>query len=243
MAAGGCRLATDMPKRPVQTSAQRHLAILEEVLETISRTLALKDILSNVVGIIGRVTRADSCLLYLIAGREVVLQASLKEHPRLNQIRMKLGEGITGWVAEEKRTVAIARRAYDDPRFKLFNALPEDKYEAFLSVPIWYQGKVIGVINVQHRRPHRHTKAEIKLMETVGKQIGGLLQIVQLVSETQALQEALETRKKISRAKAILMKRHGLEEAAAHQLLLKKSMDKRRSLKEVAEAVILAAEF
>ncbi|MDD5109849.1 MAG: ANTAR domain-containing protein [Patescibacteria group bacterium] len=232
-----------MPKRTVRAPAQHHLAILEEVLETISRTLELKDILRKVVEIIGRVTKADSCLLYLISDREVVLQASLNPHPRLNQIRMKFGEGITGWVAEEKRTVAIARRAYDDPRFKQFNALPEDRYEAFLSVPIWYQGKVIGVINVQHRRPHRHAKAEVKLLETVGKQIGGLLQIVQLVSETQALQEALETRKLISRAKAILMKQHGLDEAAAHQLLLKKSMDKRKSLKEVAEAVILAAEF
>src|SRR3989338_3979850 len=225
------------------TTAGSHLAILEEVLEDISQTLELKDILQKIVGIIGRVTGADSCLLYLISGREVVLQASLKEHPRLNQIRMKLGEGITGWVAEEKRTVAIARRAYADPRFKLFNALPEDKYEAFLSVPIWHQGKVICVINVQHRRSHRYTKGEVKLLETVGKQIGGLLQIVQLVSETQALQEALETLKLISRAKAILMKQHGLDEGAAHQLLLKKSMDKRKSLKEVAEAVILASEF
>lgn len=226
-----------------RTVASQHLAILEEILETISRTLELKDILQQVVHIVARVTRADSCLLYLISGREVVLQASLKTHPHLSKIRMKVGEGITGWVAEEKKLVAIARAAYQDPRFKLFNALPEDRFEAFLSVPIIHRGTVIGVINVQHRRPRRYPKTTVRLLETVGKQIGGLLEVVRLVSETQALKEALETRKLIARAKAVLMKQHRLDEAAAHQLLLKKSMDKRKSLREVAEAVILASEI
>ena len=232
-----------MPSRLNGTQSRQHLAILEEILEAISRTLELNDILNQVVQIVGRVTQADSCFLYLISGREVVLQASLNPHPHLSKIRMKMGEGITGWVAEEKRPVAIASRAYDDPRFKLFNALPEDRYEAFLSVPIMHRAKVIGVINVQHRRAHRYPQATVRLLEAVGKQIGGLLEIVTLVSETQALQEARESRKLISRAKAILMKRQGMDEAAAHRLLLKKSMDKRRTLREVAEAVILAAEF
>ncbi len=223
--------------------AAQHLAILEEVLEATSRTLEPSDILRQVVQIIGRVTKADSCFLYLLDGREVVLQASLNPHPHLSRIRMKLGEGITGWVAEANQPVAIARQAYHDPRFKLFNTLPEDRYEAFLSVPITHRGTVIGVINVQHRRPHRYPRATVKLLVTVGKQIGGLLEIVRLVSETHALKEALETRKLISRAKAMIMRHRQLDEAAAHRWLLKKSMDKRKSLREVAEAVILAAEF
>lgn len=232
-----------MPRHNAPTVASQHLAILEEILETISRTLELNNILHQVVSIIGRVTRADACLLYLISGREVVLQASL--HPRLqmSRIRMKVGEGITGWVAGEKRTVAIARRAYDDPRFKLFNQLPEDRYEALLSVPITHRGRVIGVINVQHRRVHRYPAGIVKLLGTVGKQIGGVLEVVQLVSETQALKDALENRKLIGRAKAVLMRQHGLDEEAAHRLLLKKSMDKRKSLREIAEAVILASEI
>lgn len=232
-----------MPRRTARTQAANHLAILEEVLGAISRTLELRELLHQIVSIIGRVTRADSCFLYLLDGREVVLQASLVPHPHLTQIRMKVGEGITGWVAEERTPVAIARRAYDDPRFKLFNALREDRFEAFLSVPITHRGTVIGVINVQHRRPHRYPAATVRLLETVGTQIGGLLEIVRLVSETQALKDALETRKLIGRAKALLMKAHGLDEAAAHQLLLKKSMDRRKSLREVAEAVILASEI
>jgi len=226
-----------------RSQSSQHLAILEEILEAISRTLELRDILQQVVSIIGRVTRADSCFLYLISDHEVVLQASLNPRPHLSKIRMQVGEGITGWVAEEKKPVALARAAYADPRFKLFNQLPEDRYEAFLSVPITYRGKVIGVINVQHRRSRRYPKAMVRLLETVGKQIGGLLEVVRLVSETQALKEALETRKLMSRAKAAMMKQHGLDEAAAHKLLLKKSMDKRKSLREVAEAVILASEL
>jgi uroporphyrinogen-III synthase len=155
---------------------------------------------------------------------------------------MKLGEGITGWVAETKKTVAISTKAYEDKRFKLFSGLPEDKFEGFLSVPIIFQKKVIGVINVQHRKSKKYSSKDIKFLETIAKQIGGILEVSRLISETDVLKEALETQKLISKAKAILIRSGNLSEEEAHRLLVKKSMDKRKSLKEVAEAIILAQE-
>ena len=50
-------------------------------------------------------------------------------------------------IAEKKKPVAISRHASDDPRFKFFNNLKEDKYEAFLSVPITLKGDLVGVID------------------------------------------------------------------------------------------------
>ena len=68
-------------------------------------------------------------------------------------------EGLTGWVARERRLLAIPREAYKDPRFKKFGELPEDTFEAFLSAPVIARNRVVGVINVQHRLPHQHTGA------------------------------------------------------------------------------------
>ena len=222
---------------------KNNLAVLEEIIETFSANFDLKDILNNIARIIGQVTRADSCFIYLISGDEVILKASQNpHHSNLAKIKMKVGEGITGWVAETKKSAAIASRAYEDKRFKIFSGLPEDKFESFLSVPIIFRKKVIGVINVQHRRTKKYSKKDINFLETIAKQIGGILEISRLISETDVLKDALETQKLAAKAKAILMKSGGLSEDEAHRLLVKKSMDKRKSLKAVAEAVILAQE-
>jgi uroporphyrinogen-III synthase len=231
-----------MPKSQ-NFDVKNNLAILQEIIDTIGNGFDLKEILNNIAKIIGKVTKADSCFIYLISGDEVILKASQNpHHSNLAKIKMKVGEGITGWVAETKKTVAIASKAYDDKRFKLFTSLPEDKFEGFLSVPIIFKNSVIGVINVQHKKSKKYPKKAINFLETIAKQIGGILEVSRLISETNVLKEALETQKLINKAKAILMKNGGLSEEEAHRLLVKKSMDKRRSLKEVAEAIILAGE-
>ncbi len=222
---------------------KNNLAILQEIIETFSNNFELKEILNNIAKIIGKVTKADSCFIYLISGDEVILKGSQNpHHSNLAKVKMKVGEGITGWVAETRKSVAIQSRAYEDKRFKLFSGLPEDKFEGFLSVPIIFQKRVIGVINVQHRKPKKYSKSNIEFLETIAKQIGGILEVSRLISETDVLKDALETQKLVSKAKAILMKSGNLSEEEAHHLLVKKSMDKRKTLKEVAEAVILAEE-
>ena len=223
---------------------ENNLEVLLEIIETASNHFELKEILSKIVKIIGQIAKADSCFIYLISGEEVILKASQNpHHSNLAKIKMKLGEGITGWVAETKKSVAISKKAYQDKRFKLFSNLPEDEFEAFLSVPIIFRQKVIGVINVQHRKPRKYLKKEINFLETVAKQIGGILEVARLISETNVLKEALETQKLINKAKAILLRAGGLSEDQAQRLLVKKSMDKRKSIKEVAEAIILAHEL
>src|SRR5207249_8950028 len=104
-----------------------------------------------------QVTVCDACLVYLTdhATGEIVLSASQLPHDaEIGKIRLKMGEGITGWVAKNKSVVALASNAAADSRFKAFQALPEDTYEAFLSVPLVTSGDVIGVINVHHRDKH-----------------------------------------------------------------------------------------
>jgi signal transduction protein with GAF and PtsI domain len=169
--------------------AGQELRILHQISQSISSTLDLDQVLRQIVDLVIDVTRGDACLIYLLDdnGENLVLRASKNPHPRLiGKIAMRVGEGITGWVAREVQPVAIARHASKDSRFKVFHTLPEDRYEAFLSVPIVAPptDKVIGVVNVQHRKAHKHSDAETTLLSIIGHQVGSAIENARLYQET-----------------------------------------------------------
>jgi signal transduction protein with GAF and PtsI domain len=85
----------------------------------------------------------------------------------------------------------LRAKAYDDDRFKLFNNLPEDQFESFLSIPIVFRGKVIGVINVQNRKKKLYYKEQIWFIEVIASQLGNAIESARLISETDLLKESL----------------------------------------------------
>ena len=145
------------------------------------REMSLQEVLQGIVRLVAGYMECDSCLVYLLDNDELVLCASNTPHPSaIGKVRLKLTEGLTGWVAQEKRLLAISREAYRDPRFKYFGDLPEDSFEAFLSAPVIARNRVVGVINVQHRLPHPHTGDEMEVLSTVGEQVGCLLVLARM---------------------------------------------------------------
>ena len=145
------------------------------------RELSLQEVLQGIVLLVVEFTACDSCLIYLIDKQELVLCASnTAPDSVLGRVRLKLGEGLTGWVARERKLLAISRGAYHDPRFKGFSELPEDSYESFLSAPVIARNRVVGVINVQHRDPHAYGGNEMELLTTVGEQVGCLLVLARM---------------------------------------------------------------
>ena len=135
--------------------------------------------------------------------------------------------------------MAVGRHAFEDPRFQTFNELPEDRYEAFLSVPVLSRGKLTGVINVQHRQPHDHAQREIQLISTIGFLVGAEIDLARLEVENSELSDRLEERKVIDRAKGILQRDLGLTEEDAYLTIQRQSRQRRKSKKEIAEAIIL----
>jgi uroporphyrinogen-III synthase len=112
--------------------------LLHRVSSIVSSELSLDEMLGEIIGLTVQVTECDACLVYLIERDtdEIVLRASQVPHAGdLGMLRMKMGEGVTGWVAEHQSVVALGSNASADKRFKRFQALVEDTYEAFLSVP------------------------------------------------------------------------------------------------------------
>lgn len=160
---------------------EQQLAVFQKISRLMVKELSLAETLQAIVNLVGNYTGCESCMLYLINNDELVLCASLNPHPaQIGKVRLKMSEGLTGWVARERRMLAISTEAYKDTRWKGFSELPEDSYEAFLSVPVIARNRVVGVLNVQHRAPHRHTGGEMELLTTVGEQVGCLLVLARM---------------------------------------------------------------
>jgi len=180
----------------------KELNILHHVARVISSRMSFDEILHHVLEIADDLTEADSVLIYIYdkENNELVLKASKNPHPaQLGRIKLKMGEGITGWVAQNKKPAAIESRAFDDPRFKKFTDLPEDTYEAFLSVPILSEDEVVGVINIQHKSEHKYPNTETRLLFTAAKYLGSAVRNAFVKEEIQKKQEQLEILSKISR--------------------------------------------
>lgn len=160
---------------------EQQLRLFQKISRMMVREMSLQEVLQGIVSLVVEFMDCDSCLVYLLDNDELVLCASNTPHPTtIGKVRLKLTEGLTGWVARERRLLAISREAYKDPRFKFFGDLPEDTFEAFLSAPVIARNRVVGVINVQHRLPHQHTGSEMELLTTVGEQVGCLLVLARM---------------------------------------------------------------
>jgi signal transduction protein with GAF and PtsI domain len=168
---------------------EQQLGLFQKISRFMVRDMSLTEVLQGIVSLVVEFTECDSCLVYLRDGEELVLCASNTPHPStIGKLRMRSNEGLTGWVARERRLVSISREAYKDARFKTFGELPEDTYEAFLSAPVIARNRVVGVINVQHRLPHQHTGSEMEVLTTVGEQVGCMLVLARMT--TAALESA-----------------------------------------------------
>ncbi len=222
----------------------RDIDTLHEIGSRIAAADSFSTILQRVLDIVTDVVRCDSCFVFVRQDDQLILRASKIPHADLvNRLGVAVGQGLTGWVAEHCETVAIPAHAAVDPRFKIFHDLPEDSFEAFLSVPILCRGRVVGVINLQHRQPHHHTKREIRLISTIGFLVGAELELARMETEKAQMARQLEDRKLMERAKGLLQRQMNLSEEEAYLTLKKYSRQKRKSVREIAEAILLTDEL
>jgi len=224
-----------------RTDESFDVSFLNHTAAQLSAATPVHEVLGQVVKFVTTVVPCDSCMVYVLEGEELVLRAS--KNPRseaVDRLKMKVGQGITGWVAQHLEPVALGECAYSDARFKLFNELPEDRFEAFLSVPIVSGGHVVGVINVQNRARHQFKEREIKLIASIGFLVGAEIERVRLESENSMLLDRLATRTYVDRAKGILQRELKVSEDDAYRMMQRESQDRCKSMKEIAEAVMLS---
>jgi signal transduction protein with GAF and PtsI domain len=216
---------------------------LHEISSRMAAADPLHEVLARVLDFAAALVKCDSCFIYVLENEELVLRASKNPHVEVvDRLKLRVGQGITGWVAEHREPVAVSRNASQYPRFKFFNELPEDRYEAFLSVPLLCRGRSVGVVNLQHRQPHIYSCRQIQLISMIGFLVGAEIEMARLDSENSNLSAQLETRKVVERAKGILQRDLGLTEEKTYLALQRQSRQKRRTMREVAEAIVLSDE-
>lgn len=221
-------------------SAATGVDFLHEIGSRMAASDPLHLVLNRIVDFACALIKCDSCFVYLLQDNQLVLRASKNPHSDVvDHLGIWLGQGITGWVGWHREPVAISANALQDPRFKRFKNLPEDSFEAFLSVPILCRGKLVGVINLQHRTPYYHTEQEVRLLSAAGYLVGAELERARLESEITELSDRLESRKVIERAKGVLQRDFGLDEESAYRAMQRESRQRRKSMREIAEAILL----
>lgn len=222
-----------------------YLKTLNKISRAITSDLYLEDILKLIVTLTANVMKAKVCNVWLIDEKkqEFNIMATQSMHQEyLNKRTIKLNEGIVGLVAREKKPKII------------FDVLKEEQYiekklarkeglVSMASIPMMVRDKVIGVLNVYTNRPYEFTKAEITLLSTIANQAAVAIEKTELIVRTKIIQEELDTRKKTERAKGILMEERNINESEAFSLIRKSSMNKRISMREIAEAIILSYEI
>jgi uroporphyrinogen-III synthase len=219
-----------------------------EFLHEISSRIAAADplhvVLDRVVTFVTTVIPCDSCFIYTLENDKLVLRASRNPHADLvDRLDLGVGQGITGWVAEHRVPVAIASKASEDPRFVPFKNIPEDTFEAMLSTPILCANRVVGVINLQHRLSYQHSETEIRLLSMIGFLVGAEIERARLETENVELSDRLETRKAVDRAKGVLQRELSINENEAYRMMQRESRQRRKSMREIAEAILLGDEM
>ncbi|OGP63319.1 MAG: histidine kinase, partial [Deltaproteobacteria bacterium RBG_13_47_9] len=181
------------------------------------------------------------CSLWILDEKEKVLriratQAISEEY--LKERSLRLGEGVVGYVAQQNTFLAILD-VLKEPRYKEKELARRESLVSMLSVPLVVREKVIGVINCYTSYPHEFTETERQVLTMVANQAAVCIENTELMVKTKVIQEELETRKLVERAKGILMKHHGLSEDAAFKRIRKASMDSRKTMRQIAEAILL----
>ena len=219
-----------------------------EALSSISRAITsdfyLEDILRLIVTVSAQVLKSKICSLMLIDEKtgKLVIRATQSVSEEYNKKPpLKIGEGIVGKVAKENRPRVVFNIA-KEKEYKYKNIVKKEGLCSLLCVPLAVKGKVIGVINNYTSFSHRFSKTEINILTTVANQAAVVIENANLLVQSKIIKEELEARKLIERAKGILMEEKGLSEKEAFRKIQKTSMNLRKSMKDIAEAIILTFE-
>jgi two-component system, response regulator PdtaR len=233
-----------MAQTSTKVSLVKKLEALSKISKAISSDLYLEDILRLIVVVTAEVMKSKICSLWLLDERDQTLKIRATQtmsEEYLKERILKLGEGVVGYVAVENKPMMILN-VLKEGRYKEKELARKEGLVSMLSVPMCVRDKVIGVINCYTSFPHKFTKSEVDVFTTVANQAAVAIENAGLIMRAKMIEDELISRKLVERAKGILMKQQHLSEEEAFRRLQKKSMDLRKSMREIAEAIILASQ-
>ncbi len=222
-----------------------YVEALSKISKAISSDLYLEDILRLVVTVTAEVMKSKIVSLMLLDEKKekLIIRATQSISEEYNEKPpLRIGEGIAGKVVEKDKPIAV----YDvtgENEYKYKNIAQKENLCSLLCIPLSVKGKVIGVINCYTSVPHKFTPTEIDVLTSVANQAAVAIENTELMVKTKVIQEELETRKLVERAKDTLVEKLKISGEEAYRRIQKKSMDMRKPMREISEAIILSSEI
>src|SRR3989339_11056 len=227
------------------SKVDKHLKAVSEISRAITSNLYLEDILRLIVTVTAEVMNSKICSLLLLDEnkKELVIRDTQSISDAYNRKpNIKLGEGIAGRVAIDKIPMVISD-VRTNPNYLNRDVAKKEGLVSLLAVPMLVKGKIIGVFNLYTSKPHEFSQKEIDILTSVASQAAIAIENAELMVKTKIIEEELAERKLVEKAKSLLIKKLGMSEEDAYKKIQRRSMDSRKSMKDVAEAIILASDF
>lgn len=223
------------------SSAESRIGALLTISRAITSEKYLEDILGLIVTVTAEVMGSKICSLMLIGDDgKLHVKATQSISKEYNKKRvLELGKGVVGKVASENRP-AIVRDVREREDYQYPDMARKEGLVSLLSVPLAVKGRVIGVINCYTSRPHDFTEAEVTVLTTIANQAAIAIENTELLVRSRVIQEELESRKIVERAKDILAAENGIGGDEAYRKIRAMSMNMRRPMRQIAEAIIIS---
>ena len=241
-----------MTKKPKQTEKiskpplDKHIEALSKISNAITSELYIEDILRLIVIVTAQMMKSKICSLMLVDEKkgEISIRATQSMSEEYNKKPpLKIGEGVVGMAVLDKKPITIMDVTAKDSGYKYRDIAAKAGLKSLLCVPMIVKDKVIGVIDCYTQKPHKFSDTEINILTAVANQAAVAIENTELLVKTKVIQEELESRKIVEKAKGILMSQQGLSEEEAFKRIQRHSMDNRRSMREIAEAIILTSQM
>src|SRR6266851_9332851 len=175
--------------RTTLASSREDNALLNDVISTIGSTLKLDEVLRHLVDTIVRAISCHAAFIYLYnKEKDRLILASTSEQyvEQVGKIELALGEGITGWVALTLKPVILKDEALEDPRFRYFPDLEEEKFQSTMTVPITSKDRnLIGIITMQAVAPYEFTEQHQIFVSNTAALVASAIENAQLYENTQ----------------------------------------------------------
>jgi two-component system, response regulator PdtaR len=231
-----------------QHTYDHYIKALMDIGQAITSDLFLEDLFKLIVMVTAKVTGVEICSLWLVDENENppvirlrATQAIDREYVKDRVLR--LHEGVVGYVVSTQRPLVIEDVLAND-RFKEKEMAAKLGLVSMVGVPLQgREDKVMGVLNCFTAKPHVFSATDINMLAAVASQAAVAIHNTELIIKTRVIEQELKSRKIIERAKEILMKRRQMSGEDAYRWIQKRSMDARKTMLDIAEAVVLSDEL
>jgi len=183
------------------------VATLEDISALILQSHDLDETLRNIANLVAKRMRTDVCSIYLLDTDDETLRLRATKglsKRAIGKVTMKIGEGLTGMAAQERRSIAI-QDPENHPKYRYFKETGEEKFHSFLGIPLFDRKAPLGVIVLQTKVTRQFSDEEISTLTTIAFQVTSIVINARLLDRIQQKEhEATRVTRELAQAKRSL---------------------------------------